>query len=349
MRDLVPTQVAASASLESAVLAINALGLDLHRQMPKEGNLCLSPYSIQSALAMTYMGASGVTQGEMARVLHYPADKQTLGESFAALEQALEVAQQASMEACQYVGQSEPIVLRVASQLFGHESYEFRHLFLTQLKNYFGAPLQLLNFSKDSTGTIHEINVWVTKRTQDRIRDLIPKDTLTAETRLVLVNAIYFKAAWTNHFKQWATSLRPFHVNGCCQAVQVPTMQKVDHMRYYNDQFFQAVTLSFLGGHLHFLLIVPNTVGDIACVEAKLTPELLLSCAQAEYREVMLDLPKFKTAPPTIELREMLENLGMTTAFDNPCGSADFDAMAPKLLDDGLYISKLFHKTTAIP
>lgn len=87
-----------AATPEQAAQAVNALGLDLHRQMPKEGNLCLSPYSIQSALAMTYLGASGVTQEEMARVLHFTADKQALGESFAVLRAALGDAQKASVE-----------------------------------------------------------------------------------------------------------------------------------------------------------------------------------------------------------------------------------------------------------
>ena len=83
----------------------------------------------------------------------------------------------------------------------------------------------------------------------------------------------------------------------------------------------------------------------LPAVEAKLTPDLLLACSGAESREVILHLPKFKITPPTVQLGEMLQKLGMTTAFDNPRGSADFDVMAPKRPEEYLYISKVFHKT----
>ncbi|MDB6006391.1 MAG: Proteinase inhibitor serpin, partial [Prosthecobacter sp.] len=325
------------------------LGLELHRQMPKEGNLCLSPYSIQSALAMTYLGASGVTQEEMARVLHLPADKQALGESFSALKQALDGAAEASVKAVAESGKrggpSEPITLRAANRLFGQTGYEFRQPFLAGVDKHFAAPMKLMDFTRDAAGATGEINDWVAKETRDRIRDLIPGDALTKDTRLVLVNALYFKAAWADEFSVRDTQSQPFHVNGSRRTVDVPTMGKVAHMRYYNGAGFQAVTLPYAGGRLHFLVIVPDSLSGIASVEAKLTPEHLLTCAKAESREVSLHLPKFKITPPTMQLGDVLKKMGMATAFDEPRGSADFDAMAPKRPDDYLCISKVFHKT----
>ena len=301
--------------------------------MPKEGNLCLSPYSVQSALAMTYLGASGATQEEMARVLHYPTDKKIVGESFSALEQSLEEARKASekivAEAKQNGGPNEALTLRVANRLFGQESYAFRPPFLAEVKQYCGATLQPMNFSKDPAGATHEINDWVAKQTANKIRDLIA-DTLSKETRLVLANALYFKAAWASEFAKQATSPQPFHVSGGKPTVDVPTMQTTKSMRYFNGGGFQAVTLPYVGEQLHFLLIVPDSVDGLPAVEAKLTPDLLLSCSKAESREVILHLPKFKITPPTVQLGDMLQKLGMTTAFDSPRGSADFDAMAPK-------------------
>lgn len=337
-----------SATPEQAALAVNALGLDLQRQMPKEDNLCLSPFSIQSALAMTYLGASGVTQEEMARVLHFAADKEALGASFTALIQALEEARQASVktvaESEKYGGPSEPLTLHVANRLFAQKGYEFRNPFLTEVKTCFDAPLQLMNFRQNPADATDEINGWVAKQTQDRIRDLI-NETLPENTRLVLVNALYFKAAWANDFAASATSPKPFHVNGGRQTVEVPTMQTKLNMRHHNGRGFQAVTLPYVGNHVHFLLIVPDSVGGISSIESKLTPELLHSCAKAEYREVILHLPKFKIAPPTVQLGALLQKLGMTTAFDEPRGSADFNAMAPRRPEDYLYVSKVFHKT----
>jgi serpin B len=333
---------------ESAAQAVNAFGLELHRQMPKEGNVCLSPYSIQSALGMTYLGASGVTQEEMARVLHFPTDKQALGESFNALKLALEEAQKDSerkvANAKKFGGPSEAMTLRVANRLYGKKGYDFRKPFLAEVQSYFGAPLQPMNFVKNPAGATKEINDWVAKETQERIRDLIT-DELSADTRLVLVNALYFKAAWSREFEASATAPKPFHVNGGKQTVDVPTMQSDLNMRYYKGRGFQAVTRSYVGDQLHLLLIVPDSVGGISGVEAKLTPEMLLACARAESQEVVLHLPKFKIPPPTLQLGDMLQKMGMTTAFDVPKESANFDAMAVKGPEEYLYISKVFHKT----
>jgi serpin B len=340
---------ASAAESETAAQAVNSLGLDLHRQMPKTGNVCLSPYSIQSALGMTYLGASGVTQEEMARVLHLPKDKEALGESFAALNEALEEARENSAkqvaQSKKYGGPAEALKLQVANRLFGQKGYEFRPAFLSGVKSHFGAPMELMNFIKDHDGERQEINGWVEKQTQKRIRDLIPEGGLSADTRLVLVNALYFKAAWSDDFNELATAPKPFHANGAKSTVEVPTMGKQEHLRYLNGSGFQAVTLPYAGNDLHFLLIVPDDINGVSAVEKKLTPETLLACAKAEYREVILHLPKFKITPPTVPLGEVLQKMGMTTAFDKPEGSADFDAMAPKKPDDYLCISEVFHKT----
>jgi serpin B len=340
---------ASAATPETAARAVNSFGLDLHRQMPKTGNVCLSPYSIQLALGMTYLGASGVTQEEMARVLHLPKDKEALGESFAALNEALEEARKNSVKQVEQSkkdgGPAEALKLNVANRLFGQKGYEFRETFLSGVKSHFGAPMELVNFIKDHDGERQDINRWVEKQTQKRIRDLIPEGGLSADTRLVLVNALYFKAAWSNDFNELATAPKPFHANGAKSTVQVPMMGKQQHMQYLNGSGFQAVTLPYAGNDLHFLLIVPDNINGVSAVEKKLTPEMLLACAKAEHREVILHLPKFKITPPTVPLGEVLQKMGMTTAFDKPAGSADFDAMAPKKPDDYLAISEVFHKT----
>jgi serpin B len=338
-----------AASPETAAQAVNAFGLDLHRQMPKMGNVCVSPYSIQSALGMTYLGASGTTQEEMARVLRFPVNKTALGESFAALHAELAEAQEKSAkqaaESKKYGGPSEALKLHVANRLFGQKGYEFRETFLSGVKSHFGAPMALMNFIQDHTGATREINGWVEKQTQKRIRDLIPENGLSTATRLVLVNALYFKAAWADDFKAQATAPRPFHVNGAKSAVDVPTMGKQAPMRYLKGRGFQAVTLPYAGHDLHFLLIVPDGVSGVSDVETGLTAETLLECTKAGTREVLLHLPKFKITPPTVLLGEMLQKMGMMTAFDKPRGSADFDGMAPKKPEDYLCISEVFHKT----
>ncbi|MFN0080238.1 MAG: serpin family protein [Prosthecobacter sp.] len=339
---LVAVSECLAVSPETAAMAVNQLGLDLHRQMPKRGNLCLSPYSIQSALAMTYLGASGVTQEEMMRVLHFPADKEKLGKSFAALNQSLNKAQQTS---ARYDAPAKALQLHVANRLFGQLGYEFRKPFLSGVQDHFSAPLRPMNFRKDPGNARAEINGWVAEQTRDRIRDLIPRAGVTNATRLVLVNALYFKAAWSAEFALEATHPKPFYINGGNEVVNVPTMNNYKYMSYHRGRGFQAVTLPYIGDELHFLLIVPDSLNGFASVEQTLTPKILLACANARERPVILHLPKFKITPPTVPLGKVLQTMGLTTAFDKPRGSADFDAMAPKKPGDYLCISEVFHKT----
>lgn len=339
----------AGASTGEAARAINALGLELHRSLPAEGDACVSPYSIQAALAMTYLGANGETRAEMARVLHFAEDPVVLGESFAALSRALEEAQQRSKERAaqdrNWGGNWDPLALKVANRLYGQRGYPFRESFLARVQTHFGAPLETVDFVKDAPGATRSINAWVGKQTRERITELIPAGALKEDARLVLVNALYFKSAWEREFDAGRTKPRPFHLGASGPVVEVPTMVSKSHLAYHTGDGFRAVVLPYRGRDLQFLLIVPDALDGAAAVARKLTPDTLLACGRAEPVEVELHLPKFKLTPPTLALGETLQALGLKSAFDQPRGSANFDAMAPRKPDDYLYISAVFHKT----
>jgi serpin B len=219
---------ALAADSNTAATAINALGLDL---LPKVGrsndNVLLSPYSIQSTLAMTYAGADGATRTEMMRVLHFPQDDAELNRSFAAVRSALDdlaarSAKQAA-ESRRYGMTNDPIALVTANRLFGQAGFDFRAPFLAVLKDSYGAPLASLDFRKDATGAAKQINDWVATQTRERIRNLIPAGALNDMTRLVLVNAVYLKAPWLHEFDAGNTKPRPFHIGGG-KVENVPTM-----------------------------------------------------------------------------------------------------------------------------
>src|SRR5205814_2138770 len=151
--------VAAAASLHAAdfdlaVKATNEIGIDLHRQLARgDDNLCLSPYSIQSALAMTFAGADGDTKTEMARVLHFPNEGDAIHASFAALQSSLgEMSQKTAKIAEQsqkHSGPSEPITLSIANHLFAQSGYDFRDAFQALVKKIYGAPFETLDFKKN--------------------------------------------------------------------------------------------------------------------------------------------------------------------------------------------------------
>jgi serpin B len=333
-----------------AATSTNQLAVDLHRQLATgDENLCVSPYSIESALAMTFAGADGQTRTEMARVLHFPGDGGAVPASFASLQHSLEEmsAKTAELvkESKRFGGPSEPITLNIANRLFAQKGYDFRNAFLSLVKQDYRAAFEPLDFVADASGATQYINKWVADQTRNRIRDLIPAGALDETTRLVLANALYLKAPWADPFSENATHPEPFHVHGSAP-VDVPTMRKRDErFGYAEREGYSAVSLPYAGNDLQFLVLLPEDVNGLRAFESKLSAEMLAQCAKLEERDVDLHLPKFKIEPPTITLAEKLEALGMKTAFNQPTGSANFDRMAPRKPDDYLYISQVFHKT----
>jgi serpin B len=347
---LISAMAQAATNFDLAATATNQLAVDLHRQFATgDENLCVSPYSIESALAMTFAGADGQTRTEMARVLHFPGDGGAVPASFASLQHSLEEmsAKTAELvkESKRFGGPSEPIALTIANRLFAQKGYDFREPFLALVKQNFGAAFDLLDFVKNASGATQHINKWVADQTRDRIRDLIPSGALDETTRLVLANALYLKAPWVDPFSEKATRPESFHVHGSAP-VDVPMMQKRDkHFGYAKREGYTAVSLSYAGYDLQFLVLLPDDVNGLRALESQLTSEMLAKCAKLETREVDLHLAKFKIEPPTILLAEKFEALGMKTAFNKPAGSANFDRMAPRKPNDYLYISQVFHKT----
>jgi serpin B len=343
-------RLANAADFDLAAKATNDLGIDLHRKLATgDDNLCLSPYSIQSALGMTFAGADGDTRTEMARVLHFPSDGDAIHASFAALYGSLEEMAKKTATVAEHSkkigGPSEPITLAIANRLFAQNGYDFRNAFRDLVKKFYGAPFEPLDFKKNPERERQYINKWVADQTRDRIRDLIPVNGVDATTRLVLANAIYLKAPWANEFSDAFTKAKPFHVHGGA-TVDVPTMNNVKRFGYAKQNGFAAVALPYSGNELQFLVLLPDDVKGLRELESKLTTEMLTQCAKLETkRDVDLSLPKFKFEPPTIPLSDKLKALGMKTAFDEPKGSANFERIAPRKPSDYLAISEVFHKT----
>ena len=339
-----------AADSDLAATATNQLAVDLHRQLVTgDENLCLSPYSIQSALAMTFAGADGETRAEMARVLHFPTDGDAIHASFASLQRSLEEMAKQTAKIAEHSkksgGPSDPITLAIANRLFAQSGYSFRDSFRAFVKQHYGAPFEPLDFRRDAAGATKYINQWVAGQTRDRIRDLIPAGALNEMTRLVLANAIYLKAPWADEFSDTATKPQPFHVRGGAP-VDVPMMRKEDqNFGYAKREGFTAVSIPYSGSELHFVVLLPDEVNGLHALESKLNANMLAGCAKLEEHDIDLSLPKFKFEPPTIALADKLQALGMKLAFDQPRGSVNFDKMAPRKPNDYLYLSQIFHKT----
>jgi serine protease inhibitor len=346
---IIATARIAAADFSSAANATNQFGLELYRECASpDDNLCLSPYSIQSALAMTFAGADGATREEMMKVLHYPGEGDAIHVSFAALQRSLEETAKKSSEVVQTSketgGPSEPITLAVANRLFPQTGYSFRDSFRALIAKFYGGAFEPLDFRKNSEMARQHINKWVAEQTRDRIRDLIPPNGVDATTRLVLANAIYLKAPWQSEFSDRLTRPGPFHVRGG-SPVDVPLMRQQEHLGYAKKSGFSVVALPYVGSELQFLILLPNDIDGLTALEHNVTPETLAECAHLQDQLIDLYLPKFKFEPPTIPLAAKLRALGLKSAFDQPTGSANFDRMAPRKPDDYLAVSEVFHKT----
>lgn len=327
--------------------SINAFGLDLHRRLAaKAGNLVTSPWSIQSALAITWAGAAGKTKEEMAKVLHFTGEDQAVHEGFAGLAADLQKLAEQSRKMVdkgkEHGGPATPLEINVANRLFGQAGYPFEAPFLKLTEKTYAAPLEQMDFAKKPGEQRLKINAWVEQQTKERIKDLIPPGIIDPDTRLVLTNAVYLKAAWAEAFSEEKDA--PFHVNGDGKPVKVPGLVRTDDFGYARIPGGAAVTIPYAGGGLQFVLFVPDTKDGLAAMEQKLTPETLTAAAQAPSRKIWLHFPQFKLEPDRVMLAENLTAMGMPTAFDKPEGSADFSGIAPRQPNDYLYISQVIHK-----
>ncbi|MBI2518424.1 MAG: serpin family protein [Opitutae bacterium] len=333
--------------------AINALGLDLYRQHIKtaEGkNVLLSPYSVASALAMTYAGAAGETKAEMQRVLRFPADQARNAEEFRLLMaamQRIEGNSRTMKEMADRHGRGEGveiIELHTANRLFAQRGYALRPAFLQTVADNFGAGVGEVDYRRATESVRREINSWVSEQTHERIPELIPEGKLRADARLTLVNALYLKAPWKDPFEAESTKPLPFHL-AKGDSVDIPTMHQLTGYRYAHRKGCTIVGLPYGMGDLQLVLFVPDQIDGLTKLERTLTVADLEATARMDFRAVSLFLPKFKISPGTMTLSSVLQALGLKTAFDQPRGSANFDGMAPRKPDDYLAIDEVVHQT----
>jgi serpin B len=310
----------------------NRFGVDLYGKLRgTPGNLVVSPASVATALAMAWGGARGKTAEEMQAVLRFERP-------------AAETMQVSGRLAAALTDPKRPVVFRIANRLFGEQTYRFDPAYLESTKAAYGAPLEPLDFRRAADRARERINGWVEQQTEQRIRDLVPPGALDRDTRLVLVNAIYFLGDWAAPFAREATRPAPFHAPRT-ERKDVPTMHQTGTFPFAAKDGVKVLELSYRGGEMSMLLVLPDAVDGLDAVERSLTGQRLddLVAALAPER-VAVALPKFEVNPAqSISLGETLRALGMARAFDPR--HADFTGMAnPPDPADRLYLARVFHK-----
>lgn len=315
------------ASLDAVVQGNTAFALKMHQQLSsEEGNVFFSPYSISSALGMTYAGARNNTEQEMKAALQFPGERDEMCRSFGNLQEGLNDVQQRG-----------DVKLSIANAIWAEKSYTFLPSFMDLVQKDYKSKISLADFVGNAEKERVVINTWVEDQTNDKIKDLIPEGILDARTRMVLVNAIYFKGDWASQFHESHTHVRDFHVTAE-KKVNVKMMYQKGDFRFAADADTQALEMPYKGGDLSMLVLLPKEKNAISKLEQTLTPEKLNGLiAKLRKTTVEVSFPKFKVEAD-YNLIPPFKKLGMKDAFE---ATSDFSGM------DGtqnLSISAILHK-----
>ncbi|XP_055415179.1 serpin B4-like isoform X3 [Bubalus kerabau] len=305
--------------------AIIHLAIDLFHQIRKseKENIFLSPFSISSALAMTYLGARENTASQMQKVLHFneitenPRGRATRNP----VERPGNVHHHFQKLLMELKKSTDAYELSVANRLYGEKEFRFLQEYMDNVQKFYLASVESADFKNAAEESRKMINSWVERQTNERIKDLFPKDSFDRFTALVLVNAVYFKGQWNQKFKKENTVEEKFWLNKDVQA--------------------KILEIPYKGSELSMMVLLPNEVDGLQELEDQLTAEKLIAWTSTQNmrkRQVDLYLPRFKVEE-SYDLMPTLRALGMVDAFRD--GVADFSGMSRRR---GLVVSEVVHK-----
>uniref|UniRef100_A0A8C0ZQY0 Serpin B6 n=1 Tax=Castor canadensis TaxID=51338 RepID=A0A8C0ZQY0_CASCN len=279
-------------------------------------NIFFSPLSVSSALAMVYMGAKGSTAAQIVQTLSFSkigAEDKDIHQGFKLLLAEI------NKTGTKYL-------LRTANGLFGEKSYDFLANFTNSCYQFYQANMEQLDFLKEAETSRKHINVWVADRTKGKITDMLPPYSVGSLTKLILVNAIYFKGNWENQFEKKQTKEMPFNVSkNENRTVQMMHQKSSFKMTYVEEISTQILVLPYAGGDLNMVIMLPDEDTDLKMVMS--------------VKRVEVFLPRFKLEE-NYDMKDVLQDLGMVDAFEQ--GRADLSGMSSK---KDLCLSTVIHKS----
>jgi serpin B len=292
------------------------------------GNVIVSPYSVSATMTIVDVGAAGQTESQIEGVLHLPGDGAAVAPAYAALACGMEGD-----------GSSNGNELLVANSLWAQQGFSVEPTFESTLESGYSAPLQLVDFGNPA-GAVGSINGWVSGKTQGEIPTLLQPSDVSSATRLVLVNAVYFKGAWASAFDASQTAPQPFTLSDGSQ-VPVPTMTGTINLRYGSAGTMEIAELAYKGGALAMDVLLPSAApGALPSFEATLTPTVLSGALTSlgAVRSAQLYLPRFSFRT-SLELVPVLSAMGMTDLFEPK--AANLSGIDGKT---DLYVSAVVHQ-----
>ncbi len=317
--------------VNSVVNANNQFAFELYSKYkddPKHENtnIFFSPYSISTALAMTYEGARGQTAEEMQSVLHFPENPDVRRPAFARIHNDIN-------------SRDKEYQLSTANALWAQKDYQFLDEYFNITEKYYGGKVTNLDFIKETEKSRVTINKWVEVQTNDKIKDLIPPGVLDSMTRLVLTNAIYFKGAWVLQFDKSKTRETDFRVSptSTVKAQMMSLTGEKAKFNYAETEDLQILEMPYDGEDLSMLVLLPKE-DTLDKLEQSLNEEKLNEWRNMlQERKIDVYMPRFKFETKYFMV-QCLAEMGMPTAFSI---QADFSGMTGK---EDLYISQVIHQ-----
>ncbi|XP_074908470.1 serpin B6-like isoform X1 [Buteo buteo] len=322
--------------MDSLCAANTTFALDLLRKLCENRsgrNLFFSPFSISSALSMILLGSKGNTEAQIAKVL--------------SLNKAKDAHNGYQSLLAKINDPNTKYILKTANRLYGEKTFEFLSSFIELSQKFYHAGLEQTDFIQAWEDSRKQINGWVEERTEGKIQNLLAEGILNSLTRLVLVNAIYFKGSWEKQFNKERTAEMPFQINEK-ETKPVQMMFKKDkfNMTYIGDFQTKILELPYVGNELSMIILLPDAIQDgstgLESLERELTYEKLIDWINPEMMdctEVRVSLPRFKLEED-YDLKPLLSSMGMPDAFD--LGKADFSGISA---GNELVLSEVVHKS----
>lgn len=319
-------------AVQDLVKGNNEFALDLYEKVcdiQESDNIFFSPYSISSALGMTYNGARGQTGLDMALVLNFTLPVEAVNRAFHSLTETMSSGDLSGAES------GDPFALSISNGLWVQNGFNLLDDYVAEVTRYYSAAVRNLDFIDDSEHSREIINDWVAESTMNRILDLIPPGVLKEDTRVVLTNAVYFKASWRRPFNEHATSDAPFTlIDG--SEIDVQMMKQIEHFNFVSTEGCSAVELDYAAGNASMLILLPD--GDIREFQQDFDADMLETIRRRlSSCNVSLSMPKFEFSR-SMQLSQILKTLGMESAFGS---GADFSGFTGS---PDLFISEVLHK-----
>jgi len=315
---------------------VNDFGFDLlksfhHEQKLKDDNLFYSPTSIVVSLAMVFLGSGGNTAHQLAKTLKWYSHE------FEDVHLALKSLQEAIKES-----EHDNLELKIANRIWGHEHLDETAEFQESSLTFYNTRIAKVDFKESYERAREEINRWVEETTARKIRGFLPPGAVNQDTRLTLINAIYFKGTWLHAFKPEKTHHARFYTGSDREnVVEVEMMSRTSKHSYFVDKEndCKVIELPYSGDDISMLIALPSEIDGVSQLELVINSEMMSQWIMSlENTTVKVSLPKFILSQH-FELKEVLNKLGIIDLFVP--GIADLSGISSV---ESLYVSHVIHK-----